>query len=93
MKLFKTILAALAMPLTMHCCFQPVFADVPRTEPAINAHALADGNEMVMFNENSHKYHSLTCAHVEKCTHCIKIKRSEAKAKGGVACKTCNGGE
>jgi len=90
MKVFQVLLAVTAaLSLSI---LQPVYAEAPTTETP-SAHSLADSNGMVMFNENSKKYHALSCAHLAKCTHCIKIKRSEAKAQGGVACKTCNGGE
>lgn len=89
MKVFQITLAAVAA-LTLSS-MQPSYAETTTKTP--DAHSLADGNGMVMFNENSKKIHSLTCEHVAKCKHCVKIKRSEAKAKGGVPCKTCNGGE
>ncbi|HET7435292.1 MAG TPA: hypothetical protein VFN10_11340 [Thermoanaerobaculia bacterium] len=48
--------------------------------------------EIVAFNIRSAKYHCLQCSAARACTHyCIEIKRSEAKARGGVACKLCAG--
>jgi len=55
--------------------------------------ALADGNDTVYINTNSKKYHTPSCIHLKRCTHCIAVKRSEAKAQGGVPCKVCGGGE
>lgn len=90
MKAFQIMLAATAA-LTLSC-MQPVYAQTKTTESP-SPSFLADDNKMVMFNEESKKYHALSCAHAKKCTHCVRIRRSEAKSKGGVACKTCKGGD
>ncbi|MCX8072340.1 MAG: hypothetical protein N3C12_07810 [Candidatus Binatia bacterium] len=49
-------------------------------------------DEIVAFNTSSLKYHCLKCEWALKCTrNCIKIKRAQAKASGGVPCKVCGG--
>jgi hypothetical protein len=51
---------------------------------------LAD--ETVAFNTESKKYHCLDCQWAKKCTqNCIRISLSEARRRGGVACKVCGG--
>ena len=51
-----------------------------------------DSDEIVSFNVNSLKYHCVTCAHARRCTRsCIEVRRSVARARGGVACKHCGG--
>ena len=48
--------------------------------------------ETVVFNVKTLKYHKPSCQHAAKCTkNCIKIEKNEAKARGGVPCKTCGG--
>ncbi len=48
--------------------------------------------EIVAFNTQTHKYHCLTCTWAIRCTvHCIKVSRSDAVKRGGVACKVCGG--
>jgi hypothetical protein len=48
--------------------------------------------EQVAFNVESKKYHCLECRHAKACTkNCIVISLSEAKRRGGVACKVCSG--
>ncbi|MDZ4832539.1 MAG: hypothetical protein SGJ27_01935 [Candidatus Melainabacteria bacterium] len=89
MKFFQIVLAAtLAFSFSAS---QPIFADTP-TDQTPGAQSLA-GGDMVMFNENSKKYHALSCGHLTRCTHCVKMKRSEALAQGGIPCKTCGGGD
>ena len=59
-----------------------VMSSVPATEK----------EEIVFFNTESRKYHCLTCVHAKRCTkNCIELPRSEAKARGGIPCKTCGG--
>lgn len=54
--------------------------------------AATSNDEEVVFNTNSSKYHCRTCTWAKRCTaNCIKIKKSDAIARGGVACKVCNG--
>jgi hypothetical protein len=54
--------------------------------------ATAEKEETVAFNMKSYKYHCLTCSAAKRCTsNCIDIPRSEAKKRGGVACKICGG--
>ncbi|MBX9693091.1 MAG: hypothetical protein K2Z81_11950 [Cyanobacteria bacterium] len=53
---------------------------------------LAD-SDLVVFNEHSKKYHTTSCEWGKKAKSTVKIKRSEARKKGGVACKVCGGGE
>lgn len=56
------------------------------------AYACPPKEEIVAFNVNSLKYHCLTCSSALACTRsCIKIPRSEARKRGGVACKHCGG--
>lgn len=61
---------------------------------ALLAGAVAAGEQdnIVLFNTNTHKYHCPTCSHAKRCTtNCIELPLSEAKARGGVACKICGG--
>ena len=45
-----------------------------------------------LFNVESLIYHRATCASARRCTeNCIVIKLSEAKKRGGRACKVCGG--
>lgn len=49
-------------------------------------------DEIVAFNTETLKYHCLTCRWAVRCTkNCVKIKKSEAIRRGGVACKVCGG--
>jgi hypothetical protein len=49
-------------------------------------------SDLVMFNQNSKKYHCPSCRWARECTrNCVEITRAEAQRLGGVACKTCNG--
>lgn len=55
---------------------------------------ISDDNFIVDFNTQTLKYHDPNCRWAKRCTvHCIKISRAEAKRRGGIACKVCNGGE
>jgi hypothetical protein len=48
--------------------------------------------ETVAFNTESLKYHCLECRWAIRCTrNCIEVTRSEARRRGGVACKVCGG--
>ena len=48
--------------------------------------------EIVAFNVHTHKYHCARCPAAKRCTaNCISISISDAKARGGVACKICGG--
>ena len=48
--------------------------------------------EIVMFNTQTLKFHSLSCRWALKCTvNCIKIDRKEAVKRGGIPCKVCGG--
>lgn len=48
--------------------------------------------ETVVYNVKTGKYHKPSCQAAVKCTiNCIKIEKSQAKQKGGVACKLCGG--
>lgn len=48
--------------------------------------------ELVMYNTQTGKFHSLSCRWAQKCTvNCIKIERQQAIKKGGVPCKVCGG--
>jgi hypothetical protein len=52
----------------------------------------AKKEETVSFNTKSYKYHCTTCSAAKRCTrNCIDIPLSDAKARGGVACKICGG--
>ena len=54
--------------------------------------AAGEQDEIVLFNTSTHKYHCRTCSHAKRCTtNCIELTLSEAKARGGVACKVCGG--
>lgn len=47
---------------------------------------------LVAFNVESKKVHKLSCPSARQCTvNCITIRRSEARERGGVACKRCGG--
>gem|GEM_PF-1462367 len=59
---------------------------------AATAAATTATDPIVNFNTQTHKYHCPTCRYAKQCTkNCVEIKRSEAIAKGGVACKICGG--
>lgn len=48
--------------------------------------------ELVMYNTQTKKNHSLDCRWVLKCTvNCIKIERAAAIKRGGIPCKVCGG--
>lgn len=48
--------------------------------------------ELVMFNTQTKKFHSISCQWAKKCTvNCIKIERKEAIKRGGIPCKVCGG--
>ena len=52
----------------------------------------APAEETVAFNTESKKYHCLDCEWARRCTkNCIRISLSEARRRGGVACKVCGG--
>jgi hypothetical protein len=60
--------------------------------PSTRAGGKAKASDLVMFNQNSKKYHCPSCEWARKCTrNCVEITRAEAQRLGGVACKTCNG--
>lgn len=49
-------------------------------------------SDLVMFNQQSKKYHCPSCEWARKCTrNCVEITRAEAIRLGGVACRTCGG--
>jgi hypothetical protein len=53
---------------------------------------LASSDEKVAFNVQTKKYHCLSCRCAIACTkNCIEIQLSEAKRRGGIACKVCGG--
>ncbi len=48
--------------------------------------------EVVVFNTKTLKIHKPSCPSAQICTvNCVKIEKSQAKAKGGVPCKKCGG--
>lgn len=48
--------------------------------------------ELVMYNTQTKKIHSLDCRWALKCTvNCIKIERAAAIKRGGIPCKVCGG--
>jgi len=54
--------------------------------------ALAGSEEKVAFNVETKKYHCLSCQWAIKCTrNCIEVAKSEARRRGGIACKVCGG--
>jgi hypothetical protein len=55
--------------------------------------AAASPNDLVLLNTSSLKYHCLNCSAAKSCTRCIRVKRSEAKQRGGVPCRICGGCE
>ena len=49
-------------------------------------------SDLVMFNQQSKKYHCPSCEWARKCTrNCVEITRAEAIRLGGVACRVCGG--
>lgn len=61
--------------------------------PAISA-PLSSGDDVVVFNTKTFKYHIPSCMWAKRCTcNCIKISRKEACSRGGVPCKVCGAGE
>ncbi len=52
----------------------------------------ATREETVAFNVETKKYHCLDCRWAIKCTrNCVQVPISEARRRGGVACKVCGG--
>lgn len=52
----------------------------------------SESEETVAFNTSSLKYHCLTCTWAVRCTrNCVEVSVSEAKRRGGIACKVCGG--
>ncbi|MBX9685971.1 MAG: hypothetical protein K2X27_04665 [Candidatus Obscuribacterales bacterium] len=49
--------------------------------------------EIVVFNQKSHKYHSKDCKAAKSCKNCVEISRKKAKEAGAEACKLCSGGD
>jgi methylphosphotriester-DNA--protein-cysteine methyltransferase len=46
----------------------------------------------VVFNTQSLIYHRASCSAAKRCTkNCVVVKLSEAKERGGRACKICGG--
>jgi hypothetical protein len=51
------------------------------------------GDPTVAFNTETLIYHRLSCRWAVRCTvNCIPVKLSEARKRGGRACKVCGGG-
>jgi hypothetical protein len=68
----------------------PAGVNVVATDP--HHAAAAEKDETVSFNTKSYKYHCVTCSAAQRCTrNCVDIPKSEAKARGGMACKICGG--
>lgn len=44
----------------------------------------------VYYNANSGIWHNESCQH-HRCQKCIKIEESDARRRGGRACKRCGG--
>src|SRR5688572_15879953 len=56
------------------------------------AGAVAPDDEIVALNTRSLKYHCVKCHAAKACTkNCIEIRKADAKARGGVACRLCAG--
>jgi hypothetical protein len=90
----RSLYAACALVLVSTVVFasSPATAHDATATPLQIAATSASDDETVSFNTNTLKYHCVTCQWAKKCTkNCIKIKKSEAKARGGVACKVCKG--
>lgn len=45
----------------------------------------------VVYNPNSHIYHSPDCTYAKRCKCCIKISKKQAIKYGGRPCKVCGG--
>ena len=78
--------------------FSIIFLNFPAQNSQINSvYAQAQTksqspDEMVVFNQNTHKMHKPDCKWAIKCKKsCIAIKRQEAIKRGGIPCKTCGG--
>lgn len=69
----------------------PAYAkDTQKEKPKAGAEAKAE--RQVMYNTNTGKIHDPSCQWAERCTrNCVKVSESEAKQRGGVACKVCGG--
>jgi hypothetical protein len=89
----KTVAAILALVCAMGISPGHPLSACRADKQKQQAQALADGNDTVYINTNSKKYHTPSCIHLKRCTHCVAVKRSEARAQGGVPCKVCGGGE
>lgn len=60
---------------------------------ALLGQATLMGEEKVAFNVETKKYHCLSCKWAIKCTKsCVEINVREAKKRGGIPCKVCEGG-
>jgi hypothetical protein len=57
-----------------------VLAQAPKNDPE------------VVFNKQSLIYHRASCSAAQRCTkNCVTVRLSEARARGGRACKLCGG--
>ncbi len=86
-RLFLSVLTIVAFETSV------LSASIAREDASASRQQLADANDIVMFNPRSLKYHIPSCTHAKRCTHCIRIKRSDAKSRGGIPCKVCGAGE
>lgn len=91
----RLLFSALALILLGHCSSTlPAIGTSPLSQVEQSINLEASPNDIVVFNTNSRKYHIPSCTWAKRCTkNCIKIKRSEAKNRGGVPCKVCEAWE
>lgn len=65
---------------------------VPSANAARSAQSESQTGEVVSFNVKSLKFHCRTCLWAKRCTaNCVDVRVSEAKRRGGLACKVCGG--
>lgn len=66
--------------------YEPAETLIPSPSPT------SSKSDLVIFNQQSKKYHCPSCEWARKCTrNCVEITRAEAIRRGGVACRTCGG--
>jgi hypothetical protein len=80
-----TSLGALALDSPL-----PTATPAPAVDHTGHVHDATPVSNLVSYNKNTGKYHNSGCRYWG-CKNCTTITREEAKRRGGVACKVCNG--
>ena len=94
MKIIRRLLAGFLVATSFIILQLP--ANAQQTETKQDVHNVEKSaeqeEETVIYNTQSHKYHTPDCASAKRCTkNCISIKREEAIKRDGVPCKICGG--